>query len=555
MRKSLASKLPEATGWIALAALATAGLPLFLCMPVWLDVSLYDVAARNLLRGGIHYRDVFDTNPPGIVWLHVAIRSLFGWRSETIRLVDVGVVAGIIWMLVRWLRPIGMSAQIWLAVVLSAFYLSTSEWVHCQRDVWMLLPSLMALELRRRRAVRALTEQATPARHRLEAVAEGVCWGSACWIKPFVIIPAATCCAVLVIGLRRRGPGTFRGMLVDHVWVVAGGALAGAAGMFWFWSTGTWPYFREVLFDWNADYWQTSEGKPLLRLVNVILPFFPWSAVHLVAIPFAVQSVIRLLIHGPASEADVRSLATGLFGAFYLSWLAQAAFLQTPFPYVMAPAVLLGLTVAAGQLAGMRLSWVGKVALAGSLLAAMAFHPLFRWQRTALWARCLREGSTAELRDRLTLLAPEPHPTGWEELETVRDYLRSLRLSDGQLTCYNNSTHSLYLDLGLRPSTRFLHFDTVLERFPHHREEVRQALASSRQLYVVADLRKLGCKHSEEKDSPELRLPVDFPGPWRAVYPWNEELVFRTERFAVFRMVKPVEALAPKRTSDRDAID
>lgn len=39
---------------------------------------MYDVAARNILRGGVHYRDVFDTNLPGIVWLMAAIRSAKG---------------------------------------------------------------------------------------------------------------------------------------------------------------------------------------------------------------------------------------------------------------------------------------------------------------------------------------------------------------------------------------------------------------------------------------------------------------------------------------------
>ena len=92
-------RLPHnASAWlagVALTAFLVAGLPLFVCMPLWADVTLYDLCARNLLRGGVLYRDILDTNLPGMVWLHALIRALFGWRSEVIRLVDCGIMAAV----------------------------------------------------------------------------------------------------------------------------------------------------------------------------------------------------------------------------------------------------------------------------------------------------------------------------------------------------------------------------------------------------------------------------------------------------------------------------
>src|SRR4051812_35280971 len=79
-------------GWVCLALLLLLGLPLFLRKPLWCDVTLYDVAARNLLQGGIHYRDVFDTNMPGVVWIHALVRGCLGWSSEAMRLFDVLVL-------------------------------------------------------------------------------------------------------------------------------------------------------------------------------------------------------------------------------------------------------------------------------------------------------------------------------------------------------------------------------------------------------------------------------------------------------------------------------
>jgi hypothetical protein len=46
-------------GWAALALVLVLGVPVFLCMPVCFDTFHYDSCARNLLRGGVHYRDTF----------------------------------------------------------------------------------------------------------------------------------------------------------------------------------------------------------------------------------------------------------------------------------------------------------------------------------------------------------------------------------------------------------------------------------------------------------------------------------------------------------------
>src|SRR4029078_4012408 len=65
----------ELAAWILLALLLAAGVPLFLCMPLWADVTFYDLCARNILAGGAHYRDVFDTNPPGMPRIHSLVRT------------------------------------------------------------------------------------------------------------------------------------------------------------------------------------------------------------------------------------------------------------------------------------------------------------------------------------------------------------------------------------------------------------------------------------------------------------------------------------------------
>src|ERR1700722_8864188 len=116
----------------ALGALLVVHVPAFLSMPLDADVTEWDLCARTVLGGGAMYRDAVENNLPGMVWLHLLIRSLVGWRSEAIRAVDLVIVATIILLLLRWLlATCSTSTRLATAFVLSAFYLTTTEWCHC----------------------------------------------------------------------------------------------------------------------------------------------------------------------------------------------------------------------------------------------------------------------------------------------------------------------------------------------------------------------------------------------------------------------------------------
>src|ERR1700722_18642206 len=98
-------------------------LPLFLCMPLWVDTIFFDLCARTLMRGGVLYREVFTHALPGMFWIQVALRSLLGWRSETLRAVDFLIVSACVWLLVGKLQPGAMSWawRLWTAFTLFAF--------------------------------------------------------------------------------------------------------------------------------------------------------------------------------------------------------------------------------------------------------------------------------------------------------------------------------------------------------------------------------------------------------------------------------------------------
>jgi hypothetical protein len=512
---------------VLLAVLLGVNLPLFVCMPLDCDVHFYDLCARNLLRGGTHYVDLFDTNLPGMPWIHVLVRSLVGWRSEALRLVDFGVVAAIAVLLVGWLpASAGPGARMLVAGLLFAFYFSTTEWCHAQRDTWMLLPCLGALALRRRRVNRLVAGRTAGTVIALSALLEGLLWAAAFWIKPFVGIPALFCWLTSSWQVRREVTGASRWLLLDGLMTLLGGLLAGAAGVFWMWRTGAWSTFLEIMFVWNRDYirYDPREDMGWLYVAGFGVRFFPWLLVHLVAVPLAVETIFSRTCRG----------RHGLLAAVYLGWLLQAYVVQHLFDYVHVPEVLLALTLVAW-----RCRTAPSPVFRRCLILLLVLCPLLRYpgqlaMRLPAWESCLREGSTSEVRDRVTLL----RRIRWVQLRDVETYLRNAGVGDGELTCYSMPTASLYLDLGVRPATRHILLQNGFTIFTSQRQRIASELAVTGQRYVVCDLYHRGIPDDEvpgrvgERELPQEAYPLNF----RSLYPGGMTLVFRSGRYVVFRL-------------------
>ncbi len=485
--------MPAALSAVLLAVLLVVHVPAFLCLALDADVSQWDLCARTVRDGGVFYRDAFENNLPGMLWLHLAIRSLVGWSCEAMRAVDLGIVAAIVVLLVRWL-PAGASgaARLGTAFVLAAFYLSTSEWCHCQRDTWMLVPALLALELRRRQDVALIRPGGLSPAFFFRALLEGLLWAAAFWIKPFVVVPAVLCWVATAPLIARQ---TGRRLALDGLLVIAGGLAAGAAGCAWLRATGAWKDFWDIMWIWNREYvgHDVSNGKHWLILAGFALRLSPWLLIHLAALPLACLDLGR----GGRDEESIRGR---LLSALYVGWLVQAIALQHLFDYVHVPAVLLALTV------------VGRRAAAApgptrrALVVLLAFCVALRVpgltaQRLPLWDRCLREGSSVELRDRLSLLPR----TRWADLDRVRSFLAQQRPGDGEVTCYNMRIEPLYLDLGLRPPTRHFMLENELVIFARQRSAIAADLAASRQRYFVCDVDAIFWKPGRgPKDDPNL---------------------------------------------------
>ncbi|QEG27462.1 hypothetical protein GobsT_22180 [Gemmata obscuriglobus] len=566
-------------------------------MPPWCDVTLYQMAARNVLRGGTHYRDIFDTNLPGFVWLMAGAKLLFGWSTGALRAVDLMVIAGATAALCRFVRRCGGTRYTvaWLVAAVALFYPFTSEFNHIQRDPWMLLPATLAAWLRFRRV-----QNGTNA-----ALLEGFLWGAALWLKPHIVIPALAVWAVSAVLLARQEPR--RNVLRDLAALVCGGAVAGAPGVVWLVATGAWPHFLDIFLNWNPAY--LADNAPLAARIGGLFEMHrPWGLLHFAALPLALLAlwearvwsrtpgppagVFRPKLWYTPAESEGAAAARAILAALYLGWAAQAVGLQKSLDYVYVPVTLLAFAVVAAQrwcFGFLYLVWFVAVGALLNLadtypndIAPWVYkldpadakgkfekHALADGEIMKLWGRALTEGDTPELRDRIGQYTGVHCGTNWEDLTSVASHLRAIEppLRAGELNCWHDSTHPLYLMLDLDPATRYMHYGTafdIKELGPlspgqkTKREQIADAVRASRQRYVVSDLLRTNQDPRAPYRSESWRngdpLPVWLPDHERQKFPWNQPVVFRSGRYVVHR-IDPSVPLGEIRVPDWNSLD
>ena len=580
---------------------AVLGVPVFLRLPLWCDVTLYDVAARSLLAGGVHYRDVFDTNPPGFVWCLTLLRATLGTSTIAVRAVDLAVFAGIVLCLNRLAKLGGGSrtSRAWAVAGMLAVYLFSTEYIHAQRDIWLALPALIALLLRMRRI-------GSPRGYFWPAVAEGLLWGAATWIKPQVI-PIAL--FAWLLSVRRLSSGSWKVAALDLAGNFAAGATLGLLGLGYLVASGTWPHYWIVMTEWNVHY-SDLMFKELDGRIDLEWTWFrPWSALLVPSMLLVVASLIdgriwsaqwlpdgragpvgRVLggiLFDPAPSDPARFTRAVLAGVFF-AWTAVSLLFQREFIYVHVLEVLLMLSLWASHrwcLPALALGWIAALNLAFRIAddspdfqnsarvtcrrIGRDFdrfdldyrHPLARRGYSDKWTASFTTPTTgqddARLKDRLKREKPHVATTNWEELGEVADYLRGQNAKDREVVCWNEGVHPLYLLLGLQPGLRFMHVHNTDGIRPDAGKLVRGELKANLKVrFVVVDLEWVAgiegwdsapptpYRPGRGHPAPNYLLPTLTPN-WDGVFPYDRRrTVFRSNRelgrYVVFVVTVPL---------------
>jgi hypothetical protein len=586
MRPGWSVRLPQAVAVVALLV----GLPLYLRMPLWGDLTLYDAAARNMLQGGVHYRDVFDTNLPGIAWLVTGIRWAFGFGTVALRCADLAVVAAIVLLLDRVARRGGATpvARWWAIAGVALLYPSAVEMAHVQRDTWMALPALAALLLRLRRAT---DTDSTPGRtFRLSAL-EGAVWGLAVWIKPHCVLMAAGVWLVTTWRVASACPRRGAGVAADLFGNLAGGLAAGLVGVGCLVATGAWPEFWTVLSVWGPEYTAMAWAEFSSRVKLELHWFPPWSLWLLPTIPLALLSVLDArpwgerdpLRPGPVGRLlppwlwdreagpDARFVRAAL-AALYLVWVTQSFFVQRGFMYAHMTELFLMFGLWAAHrwcMPAVVVVWLALTSTAWLIGDAhppvrdhlmrvavhdgrpdfepdrehyLVRHPLADPERLRLWPQCWRADLTDRERyvlwDKTKRYTSHEAVIDWEELYEVAEFLRERGVKDGELIAWHNSPHALYLMLEIKPGIRYMHVGTAQLISPQSHARVRNDLAAAAGVarFAVSDLAYPAMGQPANDRAPYLGpphsrsdlLPTGLPEVIWAQFPFHQRTVFRS---------------------------
>lgn len=541
--------------WVFTLVVLLSQLPIFVQQALTPDTVLYDLQARCVLNGGVLYRDILEPNLPGIVWVHIVVRSLIGWSSPALRVFDIFIVIAISSVLEKLVRngvPRSTKSQFMVALTVPGallFYLGTSEWCHCQRDTWMLLPCLGAVQIRAHVLQKSqfLTDRSPrfTARQFALGIAEGMCWAAGVWLKPFVAVPS-----VIVLLVSLRFSPSIRIWSRHTFSVLLGGIFIGALGVSWMVQSGCWPWFMDQLTRWNGDYFHAGRSRWTLdRLLAHAMRFQPWIWLHAAAIWISGRQFIFHSDRSIAIRSDDHLLLSSLLSAMYLGWILQAFLLQQLFDYIHVPGVFLAWAIcvrhaavsqARSDAVGAMTSWA-RPALGAFLGLALVFSPLVQWDRQRQWLACVRAVTGDPLSShKKDQIAQIPFPR-WSELQPVIDHLQSEGIADNSVMAYNGNLIHLYRELGIQPATRFVYLDVLARSFSTRRIEMIEAVERSPVRFVVSDLREDGWDGSMPTDELLPRGIADHQA--LLCFPYNQTPVFRSGGYVVFRVDRPIGCL------------
>ena len=252
-RGRLSSFKPEL--WILLATLAV-GIPT-LTQPLGRDQGICAYIGNVILHGGAPYKDGWDTRPPGLFYIDGLAVFLFGKTGLALRLLDLIVQFATAVALSRLGRRFfGVKAGTFAGMLfLCAYFMGTDWWNLANGDIYILLPSTLALL--------CLLPERKGLRFGWDFLA-GELIGIVFWIRythGLLFLPAIA--AILLHDFRAKPyRAGHRGLRL--LFLGAGFAAVVASYVTLLITQGAWADFTYTLFDFGAHYAKTMYGHGLV---------------------------------------------------------------------------------------------------------------------------------------------------------------------------------------------------------------------------------------------------------------------------------------------------
>jgi hypothetical protein len=376
------------------------------------DQSIYALVAREMLRGGMPYRDAFDFKPPGIFILYAGVRAVFGARMIGIRVVEVIAMCIELACILRLCRAFQIDARVgWIAAALSAQ-------VHAQLDFWHTAqPETFGATLtllgfvawtRARQTSSSTTAKVT------SWIVVGLCFGFAGLMKPPLAGGGAVLAMITAITEFRERRS--RSAAIPIIGTAIGGILPIALTLAYFAARGALGDLREVLLVFTPHYTKISwENQSVFNMTYY--GFVEWLTTYSSALLVGYVCLVALGVRDnekPLVFAVILVIATHILGV-----VMQAKF----FPYhwgatfpISAILAALGLFKVGERLAS-RSAIIKATALGAFVLLAMlkapvpSFGPVFL-ERAAMRAEITLYRSNAKFPNEIA---------AWDSLASVAD--------------------------------------------------------------------------------------------------------------------------------------
>jgi len=291
-----------------------------LWFPLGWDQGMFASVGDVILRGGMPYRDGWETRGPLAFYVFATAESLFGRHMWSVRILDLLLLAaGMLGLHSIVRRLITPSAGYW-AAFMYVFWVGHLTWFHtAEPDAWMAIFIILA-------AVPSFDKQAPLS----GLIFSGVMVGCAALIKPF----SYAFLAVPFAGIVWRRP--FGKKSLVRCGAVAGAALVPAlAAAAWFGYRGALGDLIDVHLLYPAKVYSRAPG--IGAEVRGLMRFFVTAPVLLV-LPVVLVGIFSLWRRRPAAcIVTLTWAAVALAGA-----AAQAKFFSYHWLPLFAPMVILG---------------------------------------------------------------------------------------------------------------------------------------------------------------------------------------------------------------------
>ncbi len=443
-------------------------------------------------KGFTPYRDVFDVNMFGTVFLHVGASRLFGYSDVGMRCFDLLWLAGLCACTYGILRPVDWRAAWAGSVAFAWLYLAQGETQHFQRDYLKLLPVSAAVLL-------AVSPSGSE-KPRLRSLLIGLLFGLAATLKPQVVL------ALPLVAMFSLTEPTWKQKLAAVAWAGVGCVIPLAAGFLWLWAIGAlpafvdvvtnyWPVYTRFIFDGSIQTVDAAERRRFVWEAAIHWRNFPVSKLLIFS------PLVAVVVYWSPGLTRVQRGITLLLGALALVYYLEVVLVGAFHPYSWLPLVyFLVLLTALGfcRPALTHGSWLGP-----------ALFPIAAG--TLLWACGSRVPENA-----VRQLQGLPPQTLWTERSAEIAAFLSDHLQPGdrvQSLDYLGGVSRAFLLAGAAPATRitmdgYFNFETQTPAVQELRRQFLETLRATLPRFFVVTTR-IRLFAEDRRDPGEFQRTID----------------------------------------------